>query len=160
MYMNPPVIDLIYSFTLTLNLALNTTWVFEWDRQELVTACAILVFMAITNGLTIGFLAQALSKHNHELKKSKPKLYWCYVLVMNGQGLYGTWTFIAALINLGSTLRYVSMISMQDTSNLCLSLLLVFSLVYFLLENTVLDQKLRFLLTPYFGKQKIRTFEF
>ena len=148
----------LYSFASTLNFALNTTWVFEWDRQELVTACAILVFMAITNLLTIGFIANAISLQNHQLKKSNAKLYWCYVMVMNGQGLYGTWMVIAALINLGSTLRYVSMIPMVDTSNVCLSLLLVFSFIYFLLENTVLDQKLRFLLTPYFGKKFLESF--
>ena len=151
-YMNPPIIDLIFSFSLTLNYALNTTWVFTWDREELVTSCAVLIFMALTNILCTGYIAYKISFQNHELKKSNPKLYFCYVMVMNGQGLYATWTVIASLINLGSALRYVSMISMQDTSNVCLSLLLVFSVVYFALENTVLDQKLRFLLTPYFGK--------
>ena len=151
-YMNPPIIDLIFSFSLTLNYALNTTWVFTWDREELVTSCAVLIFMALTNILCTGYIAYKISFQNHELKKSNPKLYFCYVMVMNGQGLYATWTVIASLINLGSALRYVSMISMQDTSNICLSFLLVFSVIYFALENTVLDQKLRFLLTPYFGK--------
>ena len=72
-------------------------------------------------------------------------------MVMNGYGVYTTWTIIASLLNLGHALRYVSEVSMKDTSNVCLSLLLTFSVIYFLLENTLLDQKLRFLVTPYLG---------
>ena len=66
--------------------------------------------------------------------------------------MYDSWTTIASLINLGATLKYVSNISMLTTSNLCLSLLLVLYLIYFLLENTIFDKKLRFLVTPYLGK--------
>ena len=78
-------------------------------------------------------------------------LHRSYVTVMNGQGIYTTWTVIASLLNLGHALKYISLVSMQDTSNLCLSLLLVFTVVYFVMENSSLDQKFRFLLTPYLG---------
>ena len=74
-----------------------------------------------------------------------------YVFVMNGLGLYTTWTVIASLLNLGHCLVYVSQIDMKDASNVCLSLLLVLSVGYFLLENIVYDRQLRFLLTPYLG---------
>ena len=76
---------------------------------------------------------------------------------MNGLGIYTTWTVIASLLNLGHALKYISLVSMKDTSNLCLSLLLVFSVLYFLLENSTLDQKLRFLLTPYLGENEIQS---
>lgn len=76
-----------------------------------------------------------------------------YVFVMNGMGIYTTWTVIASLLNLAHALRYVSEVSMKDTSNVSLSLLLVLSVIYFLFENTTLDKKLRFLFTPYLGEK-------
>ena len=78
-----------------------------------------------------------------------------YVFILNGIGIYTTWTVIASLLNLGHALRYVSEVSMKDTSNVSLSLLLVLSVVYFLFENTTLDKKLRFLFTPYLGEKYI-----
>lgn len=85
------------------------------------------------------------------LKINTFQIFRTYVSVMNGLALYTTWTVIASLLNLGHALHYVSEVSMQDTSNICLSFLLIFSLVYFLTENSVLDKYLRFLATPYLG---------
>ena len=76
LYMNPPVIDLIFSFTLTLNLTLNITWIFTWDREQIVTSCAVLIFMALTNLVAVGNLARNLASNDHELLKSNNKLYW------------------------------------------------------------------------------------
>ena len=76
---------------------------------------------------------------------------------MNGQGLYTTWTVIASLINLSTCLKYVAGMDgeMEETvSGIALGTLLTIVLVYFVLENTVLDNYVRLLLTPYFGKTK------
>ena len=83
------------------------------------------------------------------------QFFRAYVFILNGIGIYTTWTVIASLLNLGHALRYVSEVSMKDTSNVSLSLLLVLSVVYFLFENTTLDKKLRFLFTPYLGEKYI-----
>ena len=74
--MNPPVIDLIFSFTFTLNLVLNISWIFTWDREEIVTSCAILIFMAITNAVSTFYIAKKISMNNHDLMKSQKKVYW------------------------------------------------------------------------------------
>lgn len=76
LYLNPVIVDLIYCFTVSLNFALNTTWIFVWDREEIVTACAVLVFMAMTNVVALGIMARNVATDNHELLKSNPKLYW------------------------------------------------------------------------------------
>ena len=41
---------------------------------------------------------------------------------------------------------------METVSHICLGTLLSVVIVYFILENTVLDNYIRFLLTPYLGK--------
>ena len=71
---------------------------------------------------------------------------------MNGQGVYVTWTVIASLLNLSHCLRYVADLRMETVSTIALSTLLAHIIVFFILENTILDNYIRFLLTPYLGK--------
>ena len=78
-----------------------------------------------------------------------------YVFILNGFGVYDSWTTIASLINLGTTLKYVSQVSELAVSNVCLSLLLIMYLIWFFMENTILDSKMRFLVTPYIGMKSV-----
>merc|ERR1712193_159075 len=61
----------------------------------------------------------------------------------------GTWTCIASLINLGTCLRYVALLDMEAVSHICLGILITLIVFYFILENLVLDNYIRLLLTPY-----------
>ena len=49
---------------------------------------------------------------------------------------------------------YEADMEMETVSHICLGTLLSVVIVYFILENTVLDNYIRFLLTPYLGKTK------
>ena len=70
-----PIFDLIVCFIISLNFVLNITWLFVWDREDLVTSCAVLVFMALTNATTVWMLAKNISANDHELLRSNKKLY-------------------------------------------------------------------------------------
>ncbi len=76
LYLHPEIIDLIYSFMMTLNFILNLTWIFVWDREEMLTATVLLIFIAITNVIALGVMARRLSYDNHELMRENSKLYW------------------------------------------------------------------------------------
>ena len=78
---------------------------------------------------------------------------------MNGQGIYATWTVIASLLNFGHALRFVAGVPMDQVSRICLGLLIAVLIVYFILENTVFDKYIRFLLTPYIGKSQQTMFD-
>ena len=73
------------------------------------------------------------------------------ILPMNGQGIYTTWTCIASLLNFGIALRYQAELPMETVCNVCLGLLITLIIVYFILENLILDNYIRLLLTPYLG---------
>jgi hypothetical protein len=75
------------------------------------------------------------------------------ILGMNGQGIYATWTTVASLLNFGHALKYVGMMEMEQTCTVILGLLMAVLVLYFILENTLLDKYIRFLLTPYLGKK-------
>jgi len=154
LYLCPEVISPWYSFFFISNLLYNLAWIFVWDREQLVGASILLFLIAQTNIISLAILARNIAYDGHQLREEKPKIYWAYVVLsMNGQGLYTTWTVIASLINLSTCLKYVAGMDgeMEETiSEIALGTLLTIVLVYFVLENTVLDNYVRLLLTPYF----------
>ncbi len=105
---------------------------------------------------------------------------WCepsrtyVILAQNGPAIYTTWTVIASLLNLIHALHYVGEADMftwsvgtvlQDyrytgdlkstflyfSCMISLSLLLTILVIWFVLENTILDRFVRFIVTPYLG---------
>ena len=72
-----------------------------------------------------------------------------WILVINGIAIYATWLTIATLFNLGIVVQYYGDFSAVNTGTLCLSLLTVEVIVYFILENTVLDCFAHYVLIVY-----------
>ena len=150
LYLNPVVISPWYSFFLISNLWYNTAWIFTWDREQLVGSSILLFLIAQTNIVSLAILARNIAQDGHQMREEKPKIYWTYVVLsMNGQGIYTTWTTIASLLNFCHCLVYVAGIDMEVACNICSGILLGLIIIYFLLENTVLDNFVRLLLTPY-----------
>ena len=150
LYLNPVVISPWYSFFLISNLWYNTAWIFTWDREQLVGSSILLFLIAQTNVVSLAILAKNIAQDGHQMREEKPKIYWTYVtLSMNGQGIYATWTIIASLLNFCHCLVYVAGLDMETSCNICAGILLGVIIIYFILENTVLDNFVRLLLTPY-----------
>jgi len=150
LYLNPEVVTPWFSFFFTTNLLYNLAWIFVWDREQIVGASIMLFLVAKTNIISLAILARNIAKDGHQLREDKPKIYWLYVVLpMNGQGIYTTWTIIASLLNFGHALRYEAKYEMEYVSHVCLGLLIAVIIIYFILENLVLDNYIRLLLTPY-----------
>jgi len=150
LYLNPVVISPWYSFFFISNLWYNTAWIFTWDREELVGSSILLFLIAQTNIVSLALLAKYIAQDGHQMREEKPKIYWTYVVLsMNGQGIYATWTIIASLLNFCHCLVYVAKVEMEVACNICSGILLGLMIIYFLLENTVLDNYVRLLMTPY-----------
>jgi len=150
LYLNPVVISPWYSFFFISNLWYNTAWIFTWDREELVGSSILLFLIAQTNIVSLALLAKNIAQDGHQMREEKPKIYWTYVVLsMNGQGIYATWTIIASLLNFCHCLVYIAKVDMEVACNICSGILLGVMIIYFLLENTVLDNYVRLLMTPY-----------
>lgn len=66
-------------------------------------------------------------------------------------GIYGAWTTIATLLNVGSALAYKCdpPLSQGTTSLLCLGILAAVSVIFVVLDLTVLETYSRFTYSPY-----------
>jgi len=154
-YQNPEFASPLLMLVMTVNFILNFTWLFVWDREFLVLGALVISLQTATGIAVIALMARNIYNNKEELSEGQPKFlglgvwHLAYWLMMNGFGVYTTWVTIAFILNLDISLIYAVGFGETGSSLACLSLVVVLLSVYFVLENTVLDKYIRFLLTPY-----------
>ncbi|XP_027721427.1 uncharacterized protein LOC114045542 isoform X4 [Vombatus ursinus] len=71
------------------------------------------------------------------------------ILVQNGIAIYATWTTVATLLNFAVVLVYSVGVANQTSTTVVLSILLMLLVLWFYLENFLLDKYVRYILTVY-----------
>ncbi|MEQ2252088.1 hypothetical protein ILYODFUR_018139 [Ilyodon furcidens] len=123
-YCSPAVLPYGFYAFWCLNLVLNVSWLFLWDRMFMPAALAFLILIALTNYAVIFFSCYGLSQYGAWLNKYHKVDLWLHrVLIHNGISIYATWTTIASLINLTIVLVYDANVSNTDAATISLSLL-------------------------------------
>lgn len=150
MYCSPPILPYGFFVAWCLNLGLNTSWLFLWDRKLLPAALAFLILIALTNYVMIFFSCHGLHNYGAWLSKYHKVDLWLHrVLVQNGVAIYATWTTIASLLNLTIVLTHNANMSPTNAATVSLSVLTTVLFVWFILESSVLDKHVRYILTIY-----------
>ncbi|XP_041817862.1 uncharacterized protein LOC121624274 [Chelmon rostratus] len=149
-YCSPAILPHGFFVAWCLNLGLNTGWLFLWDRRLMSAALAFLILIATTNYIVIFFSCHGLHSYGAWLNKYHRVDLWLHrVLVQNGVAIYATWTTIATLLNLTIVLTTDASMSQTDAATIALSVLTVVLFVWFILENSVLDKHVRYILSIY-----------
>lgn len=138
-----PILLVIYAVSSVVNIG----WLIVWSR-ELIQVSSVLLF-------TIAFLLYATLARSYmsvNIKTdtvSKRDFILAQVLVNNGLAMYATWCTIASLLNLAMALAYYHGVDQDVASTISLVILAVEVIVWFALENTILDKYVRYTLTIY-----------
>ncbi|KAG7524420.1 hypothetical protein JOB18_011624 [Solea senegalensis] len=149
-YCSPAVLPYGFYICWCLNLGCNIGWLLVWDRGIMIAALVFLVLVICTNYSMICFVCHGLHIYGPWLKKyHKVDLWLIRVLVQNGVMIYTTWTTLATLINLTIVLTYEVKMSPTEAATVAYSILTAVLLVWFLLENLVLDKHVRYILIVY-----------
>ncbi|XP_071769882.1 uncharacterized protein LOC139923080 [Centroberyx gerrardi] len=149
-YCSPSVLPYGFFISWCINMCFNIGWLILWDRGLMLAALVFLLLVICTNYTMICYTCHGLHIYGAWLKKyNKVDLWLLRVLVQNGVSIYATWTTIATLINLTIVLTYNANMSPTDAATISLSILTVVLLVWFILENFVLDKHVRYILTIY-----------
>ncbi|XP_022065400.2 uncharacterized protein LOC110961910 [Acanthochromis polyacanthus] len=149
-YCSPAVLSHGFFVLWCLNLILNIGWLLLWDRKIIVASLIFLILVASTNYGVIFFSCYGLHKYGAWLNKYHKVDLWLHrVLIQNGVAIYATWTTIATLVNLAIVVSYDGNMSPPDAATLSLSILTVVLIVWFVLENFLLDKYVRFILSIY-----------
>ncbi|XP_051910253.1 uncharacterized protein si:ch211-161h7.5 [Hippocampus zosterae] len=149
-YCSPPVLPYGFFICWCLNLCFNITWLLVWDRAWMIAALVFLILVAGTNYGMISFACHGLHVYGAWLKEyHKVDLWLIRILVQNGVMIYTTWTTIATLINLAIVLTYQANVSPTNAATVSYCILTIVLLVWFFLQNVVLDKHMRYVLIDY-----------
>merc|ERR1712032_985808 len=134
-YLSPPIATPAVMGTFSVNMVLNLAWIFVWDRSSVdgnngltILAFFILISIALSNIAVMALMARNITKYAAEFARGTPLFWWgiAYRVVLNGLGIYTTWTVIASLINLTTALVYPGGLDMEACCIASLSLLVIF----------------------------------
>ncbi len=123
----------------------NIAWIFVWDNLYIKVASGVLFLSALSLYVSLGSAAYYLYTQTPTLTKNDPKdLHTTRILVLNSLAIYMTWVTIASLIGLTTVLQYSTSLGAVKAGTISLSVLAVLVILYFILENTILDRYLRY----------------
>ncbi|XP_006035381.2 uncharacterized protein LOC102565820 [Alligator mississippiensis] len=149
-YMKPDLLPISFYLVWILNNILIVGWLFLWDREYLIPALVFLAALTLASYLCLFISHRSLSIHAAWfLKCHKVDLWLIRILVQNGIALYATWTTIATLLNFTVVLVYEGNVSNKTATTISLCILAIKLLIWFYVENFLLDKYVRYNLTIY-----------
>ncbi|XP_068566017.1 uncharacterized protein [Cebidichthys violaceus] len=150
MYTMPAVLPYGFHVSIIINICLNITWLFLYDRELLLPALIISTLMTLSDYMILFFSCHGLKVYGAWLNKyHNVDLLLIRILVQNGFAVYATWGTLSTLLNLTIYLQHKTEIFRCDCAMLSLLLLLMELLAWFLLENFYLDEHVRYIVTIY-----------
>ncbi|KAM9068941.1 uncharacterized protein ACOB8E_014331 isoform 2-T2 [Sarcophilus harrisii] len=149
-YVKPDVLPTPFYLVWILNNALNVGWLFLWDKECLSHALLVLTGLTVSNYAILFLACRGLSSHRLWLQSHhRTDLWLLRVLVQNGIALYATWTTVATLLNFAIVLIYTVGVANSTSTTVVLSILLMLLVLWFYLENFLLDKYVHYILVVY-----------
>ena len=138
----------------SLSSVLNVTWLLVYSRGYLGISFAVLAMIALSLDGALFFGYRGLNNYlakfpNDESLPNKIDVWCTRFLVINGIVFYATWTTIATLLNMTTTLQYDFKANPSTVGSVALAILLCIVLGWFVLENFTLENYLRFTFSEY-----------
>ncbi|XP_064643916.1 uncharacterized protein LOC135497867 [Lineus longissimus] len=151
LYQAPPVVPIYTYGVYVINMMLNLTWIFCWDRQWVIASLVIIALMVFSLHVMLFCCYREFDKAAMALiKYGKSYEVWLVrIICHNAWAFYCGWISVATLLNLTIVMAYRGTVSVQDASTVSLSILTVELLLYFCLETFVFDRFLRYQFSQY-----------
>ncbi|KAM6970853.1 uncharacterized protein LKV04_016587 isoform 2-T2 [Tautogolabrus adspersus] len=150
LYTTPAVLPYGFHVFMIINVCLNISWLFLFDRELLLPMLIISAVMMMTNYMILFFSCHGMKIYGAWLHKHRIADLWLLrILVQNGIAVYSTWGTLSTLLNLTIYLQHQTETLRCDCAMLALVLLLMQLSAWFLLENFYLDEHVRYIVTIY-----------
>ncbi|XP_041922947.1 uncharacterized protein LOC121687872 [Alosa sapidissima] len=150
MYVSPAVLPYAFHVVLITNIIMNISYLFLFDRELLLASLVMSATMAFTNCLLMFFSCYGVKVYGAWLNKHHSLDLWLLrILVQNGVAMYTTFTSVATLLTLTIVLQFDAKMSSSNSAIISLSFLLAAILIWFVVENILLENHFRFVLSVY-----------
>ena len=147
------IIPLLTYVLFSVSCLLNIGWIYAFTNEQLALSFVLLFLISVSLYATIGVSVVVFYYRVEHLKRQEQKvdLVLTTALLHNGLAVYATWTSVATLLNLGFIMQYTGDNRVDSTAVgiVILTILLLEEIVWFLLENSVLDRFVRYIFTIY-----------
>ncbi|XP_064406774.1 uncharacterized protein LOC135351642 [Halichondria panicea] len=130
----------------------SIVWTYTWGNLYPQVAFAFIALCGISLYATV--IAQAIHLYREtpalsSTKKFKIDLYLTRIIVLNSVAIYASWLTAATQLNFVIVLVNYGGVDPTTAGTVGLSILLVVIIIYFILENTILDRFARFVFVVY-----------
>ncbi|CAF1170059.1 unnamed protein product [Adineta ricciae] len=155
LYIAPNTLHFIIFIFYIINMGLNIGWLFVWDRAHFGWALLVIFLMFLTITIPM-IITHVLLQRNRQIyidSRRTADIWLVRVFVHNGFAIYGTWLYLAMLLNLTIWISRIynrNAQSITDVSTAALSLVLVGILVYFVCENFIFYSSMAYTFLPWF----------
>ena len=156
LYVNPEPLHYSFYIVYIINNVLNIGWIIAFDRsgkrpELLIIAMFLLWLITFTLYICGVLICKYLSRAGATLEQSgNVKDIWMIrMFTLNGIAFYGTWCTVASLLNFTIVLKYRTRVSDEMAIWICLGILTVEIIAWFILETFVFDKHLRYCFSQY-----------
>ncbi|CAF0788205.1 unnamed protein product [Rotaria sp. Silwood1] len=155
LYIVPNTLHFSIFICYIINMGLNIGWLILWDRQYFGWGLLVIFLMFLTIIIPMIITHILLQRNRSEYINSNRKadIWLVRVFVHNGFAVYGTWLYLATLLNLTIWISQIynrNPQSVADASTAALSLVLVGIVVYFVSENFIFYSSMAYTYLPWF----------
>ncbi|XP_064642304.1 uncharacterized protein LOC135496750 [Lineus longissimus] len=151
LYRTPAVVPIQVYLLYIINMILNLTWIFFWDREMMITGLVVISMMVFTVHLMLFCSYRDFNAVALELKQWgwDREIWLVRILVHNAWAFYCGWISVATLLNFSIVLAYRGPVSVEDACTASLGVLTVELVLYFCIETFVYDRYLRYQFSQY-----------
>ncbi|UJR13913.1 hypothetical protein I4U23_000919 [Adineta vaga] len=155
LYILPNTLHFTVFVLFIINMGLNITWLILWDRGYFGWSFFILLamFITITIPMIITHILLQRNRQSYVNSNRSLDIWLVRVFVHNGFAIYGTWLFLATLLNLTVWISQIynqNPSSVTDASTAALSIVLIGIVVYFICENVIFYSSMAYTFLPWF----------
>lgn len=151
LYVYPAHIHFSFYIVFMINNAINTGWIFLFDREMLIVSFIFLIGISVAIYVGAVLLCRSLNQAGDVLEKSGnvKDIWMTRLFTLNGLAFYGTWCTIATLLNMVIVMQYVSGVDRYVCVWVALGIVTLELICWFILETFVFDRHLRYCFSPY-----------
>ncbi|XP_070574947.1 uncharacterized protein [Ptychodera flava] len=150
-YLYPQVLTATFYAVFILVLFTNISWLLLWDRELLQYSSAMCALMLVSLIVCLATSHKELYNNLEALRQNDQQddINAIRVLVHNGVAIYASWVVVATFLNLCTVLVYWVGAEMETACVICLTIITVAIIAWFIVENFVIEKYARYTLTNY-----------
>ncbi|XP_018021864.1 uncharacterized protein LOC108678041 [Hyalella azteca] len=149
-YKSPPVLGAWFLLNFTLSLFCVIAWSIVYDRELVVPAAVLSILAAILSWIATAEIYRTVHEYGGWMARHSRVMLWLYRLLWhNGMAGFTAWLTIQAIYVLFVTLRAMAGMSLINTVWGVFGSMTAIIVVWFILENSILDSYGRYTFTQY-----------